>query len=253
MDIKPIQIDIADNRAFTQLAFFVDAPGFLDEIVKIRAKYKINPQFDLSKSSEDELQLIRNTEFERDISEVRRKYNFPEMFDSVVRDAVLYNRITKFKTAYAKTFVYPVNSVHNNHVDFHQDEYMAIIVTPQSTEKDIKEAFADCRSDLFLSQTWKSPVYQAIDTDTVSNIKRDRDWYWRYKNGEHQHEIAVADNKGASYYTKVKMAMKYAGNLSEAQRMNNERYLNYVQDYTETVRKAIKRYKANLHRHLPTQ
>ncbi len=252
MKMKQIQIDLDDNRAYTQLAFLVDIPTFLADVEKIRSKYKITPPFDFIKAKDDEADFAKLSDrsFDSDIAEVRRKYHYPEMFDSAVRDAVLYHRISNFKTAYATSFERPTFPLLPKGIHTPRDQYMAVVVTPYSTETDIKQAFKDCCTSIRKSMEWDSPVYQVIETDTISNIKRDRDWYWRTLQGQRPHDIAVADNKGVSHYKKVKKSMKFAGNLPEKQRMEYERYLRYVQDYTETIRKAVKRYKEKLHRHL---
>lgn len=252
MEMKQIQIDIDDNRAYTQLVFLVDIPDFLKDVEAIRSKYKITPPFDFTRATdlESHFAKLSDRSFDSDIAEIRRKYHYPEMFDSAIRDSVLYHRISSFKTAYAMSFERPTFPILPDGINTPKDQYMTIVVTPYSTENDIKQAFKDCCTDIRKSIEWDSPVYRVIETDTISNIKRDRDWYWRTLQGQRPHDIAVADNKGAAYYLEAKKKMKFARDLPEKQSTEYNRYFKFIQDYTETVRKAIKRYKQKLHRHL---
>lgn len=238
MKTTRVEIDIEDNRAYTQVAFLVDRADFLEDLKQLRDRFKIRVPFNFThvnsfqdhfaevlgfdpntirdlerqerlatKSIIDlndvnfESQLLQyehankavnkqlrakgkkvsqlETDFDNSLKEVRRKYRYPPMFDIVVSHSVLYGKVSSFKTAEAEFLEIPSSPTPES-IDIlrPRDPYMVIVVTPYSSEKDIKEAFKKCCTDIRNIVERKYPVYQSISTDTLTNIKRDRDWYW---------------------------------------------------------------------------
>jgi len=207
MKMEPIKIDLKDNGAYTQVAFLIDREGFQDDIEEVRNKFKItvpfseNPfdfenhlislagftpdqVFSKEKKVEAKIKKVEHT-FREAIAEIRRKYQYPEIFDDVIKQAILFHQVTRFKTAYATFF----NQYASREIFSPSDTIMAIAVTPFSTEEDIKSAFQDCKENIREFVEMFSPVYKNMEKDTITNIKRDRTWYWGQKSGMKYKEI----------------------------------------------------------------
>lgn len=124
-------------------------------------------------------------QFIKDINDIRKKYLYPPMFNSCIFQAVLFNKVEIFRTAFA-TFIntpaYPFES--NQNVELKREKVMAIIATPYSTKDDILDAFKQGLTDVRNTIEPTHPLNLLLKKDTISNIKRDREWYWRVKNNE---------------------------------------------------------------------
>ena len=284
MKIEPIQIELNDNGAYTQVAFLVDRQGFLEEIEKIRKGFKINAPFSdnpfdfenhlyslagftpeqvekarkehsdaiTSLDLDDDSQLqtgyekienakkaekpikdkIKKVEhgFREAVAVVRRKYQYPEIFDEVIKEAVLFHKITKFKTAYATYF----NPHAAREIFSPSDTIMAIAVTPYSTEEDIKTAFQDCKDNIREFVEMFSPVYKNMEKDTISNIKRDRNWYWEYKSGKKYKKILDDWNKMCPNF------------ITSTPHQDNQKCQYCDLTDQNVIEKAVSRYKKNL-------
>lgn len=175
---------------------------------------------------------IRKVEhgFREAIAEIRRKYQYPEIFDEVIKQAVLFHKITKFKTAYATYF-----NPHAARENFSPaDTIMAIAVTPYSTEEDIKAAFQDCKDNIREFVEMFSPVYKNMEKDTISNIKRDRKWYWEYKSGNKYKDILDKWNKMCPNF------------ITSTAHPDNQKCQYCDLADQNVIEKAVSRYKKNL-------
>jgi hypothetical protein len=281
-----IDIDIEDNGIYTQVAFLVDRPGFVDDIKEIRKLYKIEVPFssdplvlehhlirlagytpdpinhlndetvdfvmsdeimDSSKAKENYEKLntslknkkpiedkLRKKEigFREAITNCRRKHQYPEIFNQVVKQAVLFNTISRFKTAYATHF----NRSEEDNIlqPSPSDELMAIVVTPYSTKKDIELAYEECKTHIRSLIEITSPVYHMIGKDTITNIKRDRYWYWEKMSGKRYQTILDEWNNRCSYYKN-----------GQAHPDNTKCEYCGLEDQN-VIEKAVSRYKSNL-------
>lgn len=111
---------------------------------------------------------------------------------------------------------------------------MAIAVTPFSTEGDIKAAFQDCKDNIREFVEMFSPVYKNMEKDTITNIKRDRNWYWEHKSGDKYRDILDEWNKKCSYFVN---ATPHKGN-------QKCQYCDLIDQ--NVIEKAVSRYKKNL-------
>lgn len=119
-------------------------------------------------------------EFDNLIAKIRHLYHFPPIFDAVIVQAVLFNRIIGFKTAIAKlTQERPYNSVHDT--DRPEEMIMSIIVTPFSTKEDILEAFEDCKTYLRTEYELTSKFEPKLDSIDIRKVKDYRKWFWMYE------------------------------------------------------------------------
>lgn len=281
-----IDIDIEDNSTYTQVAFLVDRPGFIDDIKEIRRLYRIEVPFSddpivlehhliqLAGFSPDQIKHLNNeavdlvmseeimdsrkakesygklttalkykkpieekvrkkeTDFREAIAKCRRKYQYPEMFNQIVKQAVLFNKISRFKTAYATHFN------RSDEDDILQpspsDELMAIVVTPYSTKKDIEEAFEECKTHIRTLIEMTSPVYHMIGKDTITNIKRDRYWFWEKMSGKKYQTILDEWNNRCAYYK------------NNQPHPDNTKCEYCGLEDQNVIEKAVSRYKSNL-------
>jgi len=264
MKTSRVEIEIDDNRAYTQVAFLVDIPAFLDDVEKIRNKYKLKTPFDFGnidslrnhlaeilgytvqdiknsdKQKAQDSSLISKINFSKkkkmekglekyrkfqdsknnrlekienrvskmedkltdEMEQIRRKYQFPAMFDTVVHQAVFYNKITGFKTATTWFFEWPPRSYEAKDTVAQRDHHMVIVVTPYSLERDVLEALRECRTKIRKHVERFSPVYHMIGKDTFTNIRRNRDWHWKQLNGEKYNLILDEWNNMCPYFKK---------------------------------------------------
>ncbi len=228
-DIKPFkfapfEIELDDDRLFTQVAYLLDGTGIITEIYEIRDRFKIKEPFkyDDFKSWNDHilelsgfdlkeywkmekiepnkdgssskwkikskwLQANEKTfftwanlkdQYDEAVSHARRIYGYPKLFNQVVSEAVLFNKVGYYKSAIARLTYEPeyapvVPDLHK------EDTVLSIMVSPYSTMKDIQEAFEDCKSgELKEIYERKNPSEAKLSTDTKSSIQQHRKWYW---------------------------------------------------------------------------
>lgn len=125
-----------------------------------------------------------------EINLIRRSLQYPRMFNGVLLQALLFNKVRFFITAYPTTIFTPAYSFESdNDLEVKRDLDMAIIVTANSTKEDVLKAFSDCKTDLIGQVEATHPLNEVLDKDTVSNIKRDRDWHWQQYNSKTYNEI----------------------------------------------------------------
>lgn len=257
MAIVPVEIELDDLRAYTQVAFFIDSPSLLNDIAKIRKKFRIKAplprenylddgtfitvgtgveDFINGKNQGDRKSVNLGKDFDSEITNTRKSYHYPEMFDDVLKQAVMFNKISKYKTAYATHYVTPQPAYRANVQEWsdspQQEGYMAIVVTPYSSQEDIMEAFKQCCEYERLYVEDYSPVYQKLDTDTISNIERDRGWYWERMKGTSYKEI---HNNWNNMCPNFKNSTPHDGKCQ---------YCDLVDQ--NTIEKAVSRYKKHL-------
>lgn len=119
-----------------------------------------------------------SNEYSNLISRARRIYGYPKLFDQVVSQAVLFNKVGHFKSAiprltYEPNYAPVVPDVNN------EDAVLSIVVSPYSTMKDIQEAFEQCKTGQ-LKEVYesKNPSETKLNADTKSSIRQHREWYW---------------------------------------------------------------------------
>jgi hypothetical protein len=119
--------------------------------------------------------------FFTNIGNTRRKYGYPPMFDTVLIQAVLFDKITVFKSAYP-TFFYRPALPHESSMNPNtkRDIVMAIAVIPTSIGKDIMSAFRALQNGLRDVAQAGSPLDKKIDKRAFPKIIKHRDWYWMH-------------------------------------------------------------------------
>ena len=117
-------------------------------------------------------------EFTNLVAKIRNLYHYPPIFDDVITQAILFNRILSFKSAFARLFY--ERGIPYKAFDQYRpnDPELHIIVTPYSTKKDVLEALEDCKGYLKDEAQLTHFFEPRLDADTRNRIKDFRKWYW---------------------------------------------------------------------------
>lgn len=208
MKIKPVTIDIEDKRLFTQVAFLVDRPDFIQKVHEIRKEYKIDAKMQSTNyfktvSDEELRQLQQRSDIYKVAAKIRQKFKYPPYFDDFIVQTILFNRVhairqTKTVTHLAKTITTPLSKpdLSENHLE------MAIHITPLSTKKDVLKAFEETKQ-VSTEYEHTHQLSKVLDQDTLTNIERDRRWYWRVqKDNGYQKLINKLNNRPDTHISK---------------------------------------------------
>lgn len=211
-NFEQVEIDIKDKRSEYQIAILVDSPLFLFDIQGIRNQFHIkqlfkygdyqswnNHLFELAGFDIDDIKEIndsyneaknqwmesRKEEYERlnelrlsfseSLANTRQLFRYPAIFDDVIQQAVLFNKVSDFKTTYA-TLIREPSKLQGSDIE-HPDVTLAIILTPNSTLEDVYKAYLEAMQ-LKPNFELYNPLYINLDDDP-DTTKRDRLWFWQ--------------------------------------------------------------------------
>lgn len=181
MKITPIQIDIEDKRLYAQIAFLVDRNDFLTDIKTIRKNYQIDRELQktdyFEKSTDASLSLLPalKAQLLPEVAKLRHKYQYPPYFDDVILQVILFNRVQVIKST--QVVMHIAKDSHDQKMS-EQSMEMAILLTPLSTKQEVIAAFDESKK---LRQEYenKHPLTKTLEKDTLTNVVRDRNWYWQ--------------------------------------------------------------------------
>lgn len=223
---QPIEIDDRfENLRYFQLAVILDRQDCLDEITELRKKFLDYTSSPLRlKETVDKLPQLRE-----DITFLALKYFRPASFESVMLAAVLFGKVTLKDYKPVKFKIYD----QENWFKYSPGITMTIILDQFTTKKELIDLF-DKKFEVYKEKLFKKvpnklwgPIYKELkNSANMTNIKRDRQWFWRNKNGESYAQIALSE-------------------LNEEDRAKQLKYDNSLTDVAgiEQVKKAIQRYK----------
>ena len=218
MSIKRIEISIKDKNRFGLVAFLVDRPDFLGLIEKIRGNLKIKSFPYTFTNSSFPYEEANNTvnyykkgvcsiydvySCFKDISEARalaiteldytlalafeyaegiiERLGKTKVYLPVVLASLLVGSISEGDVLPTNTFTldkYGANQPDDRFINSAGNSNV-IIVHKESTLAEVKTAFNYIKKEQLLNSL----------PDTVTNIKRDREWYWQHKEGVSYEEI----------------------------------------------------------------
>ena len=197
---KPVVIEIEDRRNFAEVAFLVDKDEFLTDLEEKRRELKIEkvlPYADVEKWIEAEIDhavkkqpvkvwknedsktirySIPKIKSELIIESLLQKYHRDENFFIAIEYALLCGKVTEkeFSSAYC-SIIYP---------DTLSKPKLAIVISPDTKWDEIKSIYDKKVPELAAKYNNKILKSDRVAPDTISNIKRDREWYWlHHKNG----------------------------------------------------------------------
>ena len=122
--------------------------------------------------------LSLENQFLEEVKALVRKHKYYPIFDTVALQAIVFNEVSYFMTVYPILISELLSNYDAKEFDKNRDAEMAIFVTPFSTEKDLKLALETVKKDLINLLGENYPSYVDLPKDIISNIKRNREWYW---------------------------------------------------------------------------
>ena len=223
---EQVEIDIKDKRSEYQIAILVDSPLFLFDIQGIRDHFHIkksfiygdyqswnNHLFELAGFDLNDIKKINSTDneakkqwvdsrideyerlnelrlrFSESLANIRQLFRYPAIFDDVIQQVVLFNRVSDFKTTYATLIREPSKLLHSDKK--HPDVTLAIILTPNSTLEDVNKAYLEAMQ-LKPSFELYNPLYINLDNDP-DTTKRDRLWFWQKYHDDRKTTVILND------------------------------------------------------------
>lgn len=187
MNTDPIDIRIADNWRYGEIAFLVDREDFLKDLALVRKKLGVKQLRPYKTTKYVEINdLINSRNFDdkltHTVEELRKKYKKTQAFHLVIKSAILTGVVTEkeYASAYS-TIIFPEDD------DFflQSEPNIAIIISPDAKIEDITKVFnkeIPQTKKLYIQKILKS---KRVLPDTISNVKRDRQWYWQKKNSSY--------------------------------------------------------------------
>lgn len=199
MKIEPIDISIKDNWKYGEIAFLVDREDFLRDVKKARKElgvtklvpYKqVNSWLNKQYRQETKDFKVKKGKFSRGtvysvpagkvdikIENLLAKYRKPSTFFLPILYSILGGIVTDSEysiTAYCE-IIYPEISV--------PEPKVAIIIHPETKPKEVEKLFKTKIPEAL--GEYKKYILKTKRTlpDTISNIRRDRHWYWLKKKG----------------------------------------------------------------------
>lgn len=226
-------LDSWHNHVLKLAGYDLDTYWKMEKIEPDNKEWKIKS--DWLKATEQN--FVRMTQIENDfmgaIAKIRKLHHYPVLFDSVIRQAILFHRITDFKTAMA---VLTYNNMPTTPDE--DDPIMAIIITPHSSKSDVLSAFGDAQK-LKKQYEFANPLDKKLDKDTVTNIERNRNWHWSQYSGNTYKEILNDWNDTCTFYREGKEHPN--GQKCEYCGLENQ----------NMIERAVARYRQNLQLILP--
>lgn len=250
-----IDINIEDRWKYGEVAFLVDREDFLEDIAVARRllgirKLITHTQVEINKWFEEEinqalkaklnkrgLDLKRKkkfsfpvTESQKTIDRLLKKYHKPLFYSDILKSAILCGLVTDedFSLTSYVQIIDPMEYIERyKRGEFIGYPKIAIIISPETKPDEINELFRtgiqpemDYFNHNYLNSKRNLP-------DTMSNIKKVREWYWMYQNER-------VNGKGA--YKRIVDKWEKTHPPKDGDNLINQ----------NTIEHAISRYKKNL-------
>lgn len=210
MDIDTkIEIKTENERHYYDISLLVDKPDFIEWVLQLRNKWKIHKLFSPDNYNDFYSHIWKVSgknwnSFQKDIEKVRTTYGRLPNFDEVIIYAIAFTEIPDdiYKSCYLETIVDPDDPENETKYKY------AIIVTPDTISDDVPKVLSEFKKKVKAGLEQKKnagvmektvanyqfelgPNYKPTPRG-VSNIIRDRNWYWQHKNGLSYQKIWVA-------------------------------------------------------------
>ncbi len=221
MKYEPVRIKIKNKKKYCDIAFLVDRKDFLKEVTRLRQKWQITRLIKPKQEFEWASRMVKKGQYDsfwKDVAPIRNHFRLTANFDRAIYMAIISGYIDDkiYETAYWR----PVD----NDMDVGTPTRFAIYITADTTKKELEAAFREFKTQVKTIRKIRpfDRVYLSYGDappDTISNIKRDRKWYWKKKQEKTHLQIATED--------------KERGGIDP-------------EKYKETVRKAVKQYEKRL-------
>jgi len=224
-----------------------------EELAKYQNKYRFKVGEGIPAQAKKELErvyrILPQWDFHFDMLHLTSKYHRPRFFVRVAIVATVCGKVTDkdYESVYINTTpmgipisISPIAPAYPWLLEFE------LRFSPWTKETEIVEAFRSFKNSEKSFEYYEKVWGKILNPDTISNIKRDREWYWRNLDGKNYKDIAIADNKGVKYYREAQEAEKHIKNVPDKLATEYIRHLRDIEKYAEKVRKAIKQYQKPL-------
>lgn len=212
MDEDFIDIQIEDPALYTHLALILDRPKVRKEVSLLRKKWANKKPGN-------------NIGFYKDITTFLQTNNLSSGLTSVIEEAILKGHVTKHprttRIVIPRDMLQDIVQLEMETIDAEDYEY-AILTPMEATEEEVIQEFRGMKQTVkkSLDQDYPPQGLKQPISDTISNIKRDREWYLRHENGESYLSIALEivkeKDKAYQYKDSVRKAIKqYESKLSK--------------------------------------
>lgn len=188
-----IEIDIVDDRYFTDVASVVDREDFILEIKRLRIVFDVEHPLLPSEASRP-LTDQESAHIDSEVEKTRKKLYLPVTFRSVILAAVFSNKIENddYSPAY-------LESTYHGTFDMEgatPDETFHIVLSPNARDEDVIRAFQKYRDQLgnvkgtseykYIHEVWDK-------SKKKPSIRKYRKWYWSYRSGDSAKKIVEAE------------------------------------------------------------
>ena len=189
--IAPIDIQIADNGKFADIAFLVDRHDFMEDIAKLRNSW-------IGKTLLDQNKINNFINLKRDIKAAK---HFWKHYFELRRIAKRYN----LGATYVGSILAATTSGKVTDMDYRTFLKEPIMYgLPEDLQLDDDVTFTSHRVREV------DEIAPIQDTKTISKVKRDREWYWLYQKIGYRKIAKVANEQLTtvvsainSYYSKL--------------------------------------------------
>jgi len=254
-----IKINCTNDIAYMDCAYLLDKPEFLRLLPSLRKKFSIDrliPYKDFNawrskkmlesvewqakryKSGKIEAELENIAKHPKDIERnlqhiayykqfewitqnLSRDFKRPEYFTQIIQCSIVCGEVDENCYQTTSIEVFPPE-LHLEEIPYPE---VIIRISPMTTKENLINIFENNVPKIFEENEQLLKHFYMMKKDHASNIRRDRDWYWRNVAGEGYTEIALS-------ITTVAVRKQYQN--------KNNRYL--IPEYNH-VKQAIRRYR----------
>ncbi|HGJ66791.1 TPA: hypothetical protein ENS27_15625 [bacterium] len=213
---EPVNIKISDNLRYCLVAWLMDRGDFLDDLQKTRRLLGIDKKlvgYEAVKEwfkteLEDEQQktpikkvfdplsgggsrfIFPKTESEKLTIKLLEKYHKPPLYFEAIRYAIVSGVVTDkefTKTAFCQILPpdYQMIDMEHDITNFvdHDQPVMVIVISPETQLKEVVKVFREEVPHLRTEYVAGYLKSKQLTPDQISNIRRDRRWYWMHEQG----------------------------------------------------------------------
>jgi hypothetical protein len=199
-----IEIRIEDPALYTHLALILDRPKVRKEVSLLRKKWANKKP-------------NQNIGFYKDIATFLRTNKLSAGLTPVIEEVILKGYVTRHprvtRLVIPRDMLQDIVQLEIETLDDEEYEY-AILTPTEATEEEVIQELRYMKQTVKKSLERDYPPYEMKQpvSDTISNIKRDREWYFRHEKGESYLSIALDvmkdEDKAHQYKDSVRKAVK---------------------------------------------
>lgn len=160
---------------------------------------------------------LPNLDFKGDIEEILIRFGIPSLCFKAIARALISNEINDSDWQFYDVILEPPHFEPDLRTPSRiiQEPYCAIILTPYLNKTQLGEIFERNKNKIVELYENSRYRYRTYSSDTVTNIKRDRNWYWLNKNGMSYTKILneVEHNRGITWGGISQAIRQYKRNL----------------------------------------